>query len=478
MGTSASAPVWISDLIHSYYSADVVLDEMARQTVSVLGLPDAAERVLTAAELEVEAASVKPNLALTQLLRSLRTAGKRVVALSDTWYSAEQLEQLLERHGCRDALDRVYADSELGSATVRGAAFEIVARHEGVELCDIVHVGDHPRADGAAPRALGVSAFVVPRESLYRGRLLADSLAHMTRRRVSLFGLHRNCATDRAFTHEVFGPIVAEYALSMWLYLASLDQTPSVALFCARGGLRERLAYLTVVARLGLTETVPTTPFMVSRLAAARGGLLRSAPDAYAEIHREFAGESCAAVARAFAPTPLSLSSAWDVPFSDGAFEQLLDQEPAGGFVEATIAEQHTLFERHLRAVAGDATRLLLCDTGLYGSTQRLLAAALPEFEWESVLSRANYKHLSSSHFACTTGLLLEQDSYNPLAPHSALLRYWQLIESLFEPDLSSVHTFHEDEDGVVRSNLEQPGWEDALNSLDDHRFAAVMHYL
>jgi FMN phosphatase YigB (HAD superfamily) len=459
--------------------ADLSLDEMARHTVRVLGLPEGADEALVAAELAVEAASVRPNLVLTGLLRSLRADGRRVVALSDTWYSCEQLGQLLAHYGCQDALDHVYSSSELGGTKYSGAAFEIVARREGVALCDIVHVGDHPHADGEAPRELGVSAVVVPREPLYRGRLLADGLAHTTRVCGSVLGPYRRRATGEAFTDDVFGPIVAEYALSMWLYLASLTETAAVALFCARGGLRQQLAYRTVVDRLGLPETVPTRKFMVSRLAAARGGLLRASSDTYAEIAREFAGESCAAVARAFVPTPLPLSGSWDVPFSDHAFPQLLEHDPAGGAVRAAIAVQHALFERHLREVAGRATRLLLCDTGLYGSTQRLLEAGLPEFRWESVLlGRANYKHMDSSHFARTTGLLVEQDAYNPLIPQSALLRYWQLVESLFEPDLSSVRTFHEDDRGAVRSNLEQPGWEDKLSPADDTRFAAVMHYL
>jgi hypothetical protein len=111
--------------------------------------------------------------------------------------------------------------------------------------------------------------------------------------------------------------------------------------------------------------------------------------------------------------------------------------------VLSDIAEQNALFERHFSKLRGNASRILLCDTGLYGSTQRLLSSARPDLRIETIqFARANYKGHGEEHFRRVAGLLVERDCYSPLDTHSCVLRYWHLIESLFEPAIPSVRLF------------------------------------
>jgi hypothetical protein len=117
--------------------------------------------------------------------------------------------------------------------------------------------------------------------------------------------------------------------------------------------------------------------------------------------------------------------------------------DDAAKAVLSDIRRQNALFERHFAELRGDACRILLCDTGLYGSTQRLLVSAFPTLRIESVqFARANYKGHSEEHFKQVTGLMVERNRYSPLDVRSSVLRYWHLIESLFEPAVPSVTSF------------------------------------
>jgi hypothetical protein len=51
------------------------------------------------------------------------------------------------------------------------------------------------------------------------------------------------------------------------------------------------------------------------------------------------------------------------------------------------------------------------------------------------------------------TGLLVEKNGYSPIDVFSCVLRYWQLIESLFEPLVPSVRLFEENALGQVVAN-------------------------
>ena len=86
---------------------------------------------------------------------------------------------------------------------------------------------------------------------------------------------------------------------------------------------------------------------------------------------------------------------------------------------------------------------MLLCDTGLYGSTVRLLQAARPDIHFELLLlARSNYRGGDESHFAQTVGLMSEANHYGLNKRSSIVLRYWHLIESLFELAVPSATTF------------------------------------
>ncbi len=108
----------------------------------------------------------------------------------------------------------------------------------------------------------------------------------------------------------------------------------------------------------------------------------------------------------------------------------------------------------------------------------QLLEDGIPDTKWGCVLfARMNYKRFAAPHFARTTGVAVQANSYSPFNARTAVLRYWHLIESTLEPDLESVSTFKRIE-GTVRANLESEGWQSKIAPSRDEFLAGVLAYI
>ncbi|MFT3952971.1 MAG: HAD family hydrolase [Piscinibacter sp.] len=430
-------------------------DLIARQH-AILGLPEAFVAERLAIEIEVEKASLRPNRALASLFWRQKQAGRRIIAVSDTTLPTQELTALIHHLHGDGLIDRVYSSADLGATKRRGEIFAHVAEREGVAPAAMLHVGDDEAADVTAAIARGFHAIHLPREA-FRSRLRqADGARAELGRRVRRFarGLRSPMPEggDRqAFGRDVLGPIVAEFGLMIWLYAS--EASDARLMFCARGGVGIREAFERLLDRLALPLDVGRETLLVSRLIAARAAVLAKSTAALDELGREFAGDSFADVARALGGRAYDLGPAWQERFAAEGFFDLLFSA-GGAEVLADIEAQNRLFARHLADCAGGAGRLILCDTGLYGSTQRLLAAGFPDLSIETIqFARANYKRHGEEHFPRVAGLVVEQNLYNPLKAETSVLRYWQLVESLFEPAVPSVKLFHETCEGGIASN-------------------------
>lgn len=438
---------------------EVALSEVIGRQVAILGLPAALCETRLAIEIAVEKESLRPNQRLAALLRRCRSEGRRVVAISDIGLSTSALEALVSHFHDDQLLDRIYSSADLGLTKRRGGLFNAVLAAEGIEAGKVLHIGDDRLADHVVPSALGLRTLHVPRPQLRRrlSRLHGGTseLGRAIRKRQILADASLLDASDpHVFGRKVLGPIVAEFCLAIWLYADEAGKRDDAALlFCARGGLGIRAAFERVAKSLKLPLAVARENLMISRLVAARAAVMARSRAALDELGREFCDSSFADVACALSGEDHELPPPWREPFAPARFFALLDS-PTGAAVAGAIDRQNELFRRHLVAASGGANRIILCDTGLYGSTQRLLAAGLPELNFETIqLARCNYKGFSEDHFPRVVGLAVERNRYSPFAVRSTVLRYWQLIESLFEPVIPSVSFFAQDGSGNVTCN-------------------------
>jgi hypothetical protein len=115
---------------------------------------------------------------------------------------------------------------------------------------------------------------------------------------------------------------------------------------------------------------------------------------------REFQDRSCGHAGLALSGLTCNDDPGWAAPFDDRRFRQLLKETVHGRRAMQEITLQAERMERHLRHISSGARNVVLCDTGLYGSTGRFLKEGLPDLAIQSVLAaRCDYKHLGREHF-------------------------------------------------------------------------------
>lgn len=155
---------------------DARFDAICAATVGPLGLDDGAVETLRATELETDAEHLGAATALLAIVDSARAAGIRVIAVSDIYYSAADIELLCDRVLGLQPFDRIYTSSDLGLTKHHGGIFAEVARREDVAGSEIVHAGDSYRSDVERARAAGWRAVHLPRGAVSSAGRLAGRL--------------------------------------------------------------------------------------------------------------------------------------------------------------------------------------------------------------------------------------------------------------------------------------------------------------
>ena len=125
------------------------------------GVIAAAPATLAGTELQVESALVYPHPGTLDTVLSARARGVRVAILSDTCYGADDVRQLLRGAGIDPSIfDQILTSSDEDVSKFNGGLFaRLLARWPGLAPSEILHIGDHPRADVTQARAVGLRVF-------------------------------------------------------------------------------------------------------------------------------------------------------------------------------------------------------------------------------------------------------------------------------------------------------------------------------
>ena len=263
----------------------------------------------------------------------------------------------------------------------------------------------------------------------------------------------------------------------LWAHLAAIRHPQqTVGLFCARGGLRMRRAFETMLEKCALPLDVRLSDFMTSRLASAKAALAYNPDAVIDEVGGIYRRATLRDFLRGFGQTDMPDIPGLDESATPQALRAFFDS-PHAEPLKDDLAGHLSLYRRYLADHAQDATQLIMVDTGFFGSTHCSMAAAFPEYSWTSILlSRVRKPAIAKKYPHAIIGLWTDQFGYTPFELRTAILRHWQLIEVLFEPGLPSVTSFHE-ENGRVISNLENNGWQDRLMDHDTPMFDGLMSF-
>jgi HAD superfamily hydrolase (TIGR01549 family) len=144
---------------------DATLVRMAEIQASLAGLEASLVPLFIEAELETECQHLAANKCLREFLSNLRQLGKRVIAISDTYMSAQNIRFLIQNLIEESPIEQVYTSSDLNLTKHSGQIFERVAHLENASCDRIVHCGDNVHSDVAMARAAGCHAIFLPRST-------------------------------------------------------------------------------------------------------------------------------------------------------------------------------------------------------------------------------------------------------------------------------------------------------------------------
>lgn len=264
---------------------EVTIEEIYRHMMPAASDADLQARV--EAELEAEARNCYGFKPTVDLMRAAKARGLEIMIVSDTYLSKEQLRTLIARAAGEDVaamIGRIFCSCEYGYSK-GGGLFVPVLADLGVSPAAILHCGDNPAADVAAPEKLGIHCCHLEQfepETDQRLRLEASAACLVdptTRVTVPAYQPHRQRIAlreaDDAATmlgHDVLGPIFHSFA--GWIKDEAAAQEartgkPTKLLFLLRDGYLPAQAYLARYPqdadRVAMVE--------ISRLTAAKAGM-------------------------------------------------------------------------------------------------------------------------------------------------------------------------------------------------------------
>ena len=124
----------------------------------------------------------KLNPGALEILKAIRGRGHKIGLISNTGRSpGEALRKLLESYGVLQFFDATVFSNEVGFRKPDRRIYEQAANGLGVELENIVHIGDDPEADIWGAKQVGMRAILYEPESLDLAQWLPNSLYALTR---------------------------------------------------------------------------------------------------------------------------------------------------------------------------------------------------------------------------------------------------------------------------------------------------------
>ncbi|MEV5570989.1 HAD family hydrolase [Spirillospora sp. NPDC052269] len=361
---------------------------------------------LTAAEVALEREITVVDEDIAAVIQAAAKHGIPIVLVSDTYFSGDQLDRLLDRPGLEPLRDaRVYRSNQHGTDKGKGL-WEIVLNDLGLSPQQVVHIGDNEIADDRVPGELGVrTVHYVRLDDPYRAMLEREAepldgdgpdapdldpvhgdhgLTSLRAKALHATGPHPSTALDVAwrFGAAVMGPVLTGFA--EWAAYRA-HETGVRTLWCPmREG--ELLSELINAAARARGLDVTAKPVWLSRFTTSLAGLDPHDEDA---VHAFCRSGYRMTVRQALEALGLQ---AGEVPGLATELTTIIDNGDIAERVARTLTETPHLRNRIAETVTAVRERLLkslraagaldgddltLVDLGWGGTIQRQLGTVL-----------------------------------------------------------------------------------------------------
>ena len=268
------------------------------------------------------------------------------------------------------------------------------------------------------------------------------------------------------YGRNMLGPVMAHYLDRLHTYLGVCEKVHGKkVLFAARAGVRIHQLLDLYQSRAGKDPLQHASLFWVSRLMAAKGIWNKARQDSLRLLKSQFQWRTenkfAEAMLRQVKGATLAgmRESKERGKFDPEAFFQ--HRHPDVDLVKQHFDEQAHLFEQYLNGLVDGYDGCVLVDTGWQGTTQRLLARAFKDIEWDGIyFGKSGFKDSDRTFWDRMIGVVFEGDQFDPTKPETCVVLHRHMIESLFEPDGPSIETFVSVDDtpkAVGSDILDQP---------------------
>ncbi len=213
--------------------AEVTLLEIHGVLARRLGFDDAA--ALAAAELAVERRLLRVNPRVVPWFAAARAAGRRVLVISDTWYSAAHLHGLLAHVGIDLPLGEIFTSADARATKQDGRLFDRVQPHVAVPTTEWLHVGDHPVSDDQTPRTRGICTLLQPFDGARSAPAPEATLAGSVRIGLTTAARHHPAEMAWRIGYRTLGPLLTGFA--HWIGAQARVSGAKRVVFLLRDGL-------------------------------------------------------------------------------------------------------------------------------------------------------------------------------------------------------------------------------------------------
>lgn len=247
-------------------------------------------------------------------------------------------------------------------------------------------------------------------------------------------------AAARIFSKDVLAPIMNEFMIRLHVTVATASAQGVQTLFCYRAGLRIFLMYREWLAARKTPMPDRVGVIKISRFAALKSAY-RAAPDlALTGLCNQLPGHDLHDIVELILGEGLNVSQGRLPAMPLHQFITL--DEPNAERLRTHLLDQSDLMSAYIERLVSGTNRILLIDSGWAGTTQLMLEQSCHDYSIEGayfgVIGRTEILGKTPGRMH---GLMFETENflYNPLFPETAYVLHRHLIESLFEPNISSV---------------------------------------
>lgn len=242
--------------------AECCLDDVITETLKAVKADNVldSEKIVNY-EVGLEKKATEPMTGARAVLTSLHSRGKRVICISDSYLSSNQMATILEHHGLLKYVDKLYVSSDVGRTKATRKLFQYVIENEGSKM---VHIGDDYISDNSIPRSLAIRTLWFHSRSEQRRKSELRKLLNSKNKMNYVNAIVRSADRDNNALHrigyDVLGPTLTVFVHNVAEYVRK--DGIEMIFFIARDGYVMKKIYDILRSSIYTDQILPIGKYM------------------------------------------------------------------------------------------------------------------------------------------------------------------------------------------------------------------------